>query len=97
MSESKSKSTMNLRIVDERYVDKRPEIYVSSDSLRDKLGSHYWDQVKLYRIYWKRLTCEYSFCVSVYNPNRIKDEYIKKWLVDLHKLEGAYKAEKLKY
>jgi hypothetical protein len=63
------------------------------DKYNKEHGARFWDSVSWYVIYWERNGCSDKFFTQVFNPNKIPELKVNKWLTEVYKSEGSYKAE----
>lgn len=84
----------NLRIIHKLDDDKAKTIsYETVSKLIE--GRSFWSRVRKYLTHWERNSCKDILIDFIWNPDNVPSEQVCKWLVDLHKSEGAYKSELL--
>jgi len=88
---SKTYDLSNLRVLDLHDDDNKHTISYDSSKFTPK--HRFWEIVTRYIVYWKRGECNDKFIDLVYNPDKIPESEVEKWLIKLHESEGAYKAE----
>ena len=76
--------------------DSDPKNTISFDEVDKYVKEHrtrFWDLVSWYVIHWERNGCSDKFYTRVFNPNKIPELKVNKWLIELYQSEGSYKAE----